>query len=36
MWSWIVTRDAIAVHRAATAILERVPFLKLRVPVLAG
>jgi hypothetical protein len=36
MWSWIVTRDAVAVHRAGTAILERVPFLKLRVPVLAS
>jgi len=34
-WSWIVTRDAVAVHRAGTAILERVPFLKLRVPALA-
>ena len=36
MWSWIVTRDAVAVHRAGTAILERVPFLKLRVPALAS
>ncbi len=35
MWSWLVTRDAVAVHRAGTAILERVPFLKLRVPALA-
>ena len=35
MWSWIVTRDPVAVHRAGTAILERVPFLKLRVPALA-
>jgi hypothetical protein len=35
MWSWIVTRDPVAVHRAGTAILERVPFLRLRVPVLA-
>jgi hypothetical protein len=35
VWSWIVTRDAVAVHRAGTAILERVPFLKLRVPALA-
>ncbi len=35
LWSWIVTRDAVAVHRAGTAILERVPFLKLRVPALA-
>jgi hypothetical protein len=36
LWSWIVTRDAVAVHRAGTAILERVPFLKLRVPALAS
>ena len=36
LWSWIVTRDAVAVHRAGTAILERVPFLRLRIPVLAG
>lgn len=36
MWSWMVTRDAIAIHRAGTAILERVPFLKLRVPALAS
>ncbi len=36
MWSWILTRDPIAVHRAGTAILERVPFLKLRVPALAS
>jgi hypothetical protein len=36
VWSWIVTRDAVAVHRAGTAILERVPFLKLRVPALAS
>lgn len=35
MWSWLVTRDAVAVHRAGAAILERVPFLKLRVPALA-
>lgn len=33
-WDWMVTRDPIAVHRAGTAILERVPFLRLRVPVL--
>ena len=32
LWSWLVTRDPVAVHRAGTAILERVPFLKLRVP----
>ena len=35
-WSWLITRDQVAVHRAGTAILERVPFLKLRVPPLAG
>jgi hypothetical protein len=34
-WRWLVTRDQVAVHRAGTAILERVPFLRLRVPVLA-
>lgn len=33
-WEWMITRDPIAVHRAGTAILERVPFLGLRVPVL--
>ena len=32
LWSWILTRDSVAVQRAAAAILERVPFLKLRVP----
>ena len=32
LWSWLITRDSIAVHRAGTAILERVPFLNLRVP----
>jgi hypothetical protein len=31
-WDWMVTRDPIAVQRAGTAILERVPFLGLRVP----
>jgi hypothetical protein len=36
LWSWLVTRDAVAVHRAGTAILERIPFLKLRVPALAA
>jgi hypothetical protein len=36
LWSWIVTRDAVAVQRAGTAILERVPFLKLRVPALVA
>ena len=33
-WDWMITRDAIAVHRAGTAILERVPHLRLRVPAL--
>ena len=32
LWSWLVTRDPVAVHRAGTAILDRVPFLNLRVP----
>ena len=32
VWSWLVTRDAVAVHRAGTAILDRVPFLQLRIP----
>jgi hypothetical protein len=36
LWAWLVTRDAVAVHRAATALLERVPFLRLRVPPLAS
>jgi hypothetical protein len=36
LWSWLTTRDAIAVHRAGTAILERVPFLRLRVPLLSS
>ncbi len=31
-WMWLLTRDAVAVFRAGTAILERVPFLGLRVP----
>ncbi len=35
-WSWLLTRDAVAVHRAATALLDRVPFLGLRVPGLTG
>ena len=35
LWSWLTTRDPVAVERAGTAILERVPFLKLRVPPLA-
>jgi hypothetical protein len=35
LWSWLTTRDSVAVERAGTAILERVPFLKLRVPPLA-
>lgn len=34
-WSWLLTRDAVAVQRAGTAILDRVPFLRLRVPLLA-
>ncbi len=34
-WSWLSTRDTVAVHRAGTAILERVPFLRLFVPALA-
>ena len=33
-WDWLVTRDAIAVQRAGTAILERVSMLGLRVPAL--
>jgi hypothetical protein len=33
-WDWMITRDAIAVSRAGTAILERVPHLGLRVPFL--
>lgn len=35
-WSWLITRDPVAVQRAGTAILERVPFLGLRVPLLAS
>lgn len=35
-WDWLLTRDSVAVSRAATALLERVPFLRLRVPPLAG
>lgn len=35
VWDWLVTQDAVAVQRAATALLERVPFLDLRVPTLA-
>lgn len=34
-WDWMLTRDPVAVHRAGTAILERAPFLRLRVPALA-
>ncbi len=34
-WEWLLTRDGVAVHRAGTALLERVPFLSLRVPPLA-
>jgi hypothetical protein len=33
-WMAVLTRDALAVQRAATGILERVPFLSLRVPAL--
>jgi len=33
-WHWMMTHDAVAVGRAATAILERAPFLRLRVPLL--
>jgi hypothetical protein len=33
-WRWLVTQDCVAVQRAGTAILERVPFLRLRVPAL--
>jgi hypothetical protein len=33
-WDWMITRDQVAVQRAGTAILDRVPFLRLRVPVL--
>ena len=36
VWDWLITRDPVAVHRAATALLERVPFLRLRVPPLAS
>ena len=32
LWSWLITRDSVAVHRAGTAILDRVPFLSLRIP----
>jgi hypothetical protein len=32
LWSSVLTRDSVAVQRAGTAILERVPFLRLRVP----
>lgn len=35
VWDWLVTHDAVAVHRAGTALLERVPFLRLRVPALS-
>lgn len=36
VWDWLVTRDSVAVQRAGTALLERVPFLRLRVPALAS
>lgn len=32
LWVSVLTRDGVAVQRAATALLERVPFLHLRVP----
>ena len=35
LWRWLTTRDAIAVQRSGTAILERVPFLRLRIPPLS-
>jgi hypothetical protein len=35
VWDWLVTREPIAVQRAACALLERVPFLHLLVPALA-
>ena len=34
-WCWLSTSDRVAVHRAASAILERVSFLHLRVPPLS-
>jgi hypothetical protein len=34
LWDWMITRDAVAVGRAGTAILERIPHLRLRVPLL--
>lgn len=36
LWRWLLTRDSVAVQRAGTAILERVPFLRLRVPSLGS
>ncbi len=36
LWAWSLTRDAVAVQRAGAALLERVPFLRLRVPLLSG
>lgn len=35
-WDWLLTQDSVAVHRAASALLERVPFLRLRVPELTA
>lgn len=35
-WDSLLTRDPVAVHRAASAILDRVPFLRLRVPPLSS
>lgn len=31
-WDWVLTRDEVAVLRAGTALLERAPHLRLRVP----
>ncbi|MEX2290202.1 MAG: hypothetical protein WD794_07745 [Mycobacteriales bacterium] len=36
LWRWLVTRDSVAVNRSGTAILDRVPFLRLRVPTLTS
>lgn len=36
LWASVLTWDSVAVQRAGTAILERVPFLRLRVPPLQG
>lgn len=34
LWDWSLSRDPVAVQRAGSAILERVPFLRLRFPLL--